>query len=537
MKQLRDYQIECRDSVVKEWETNQATLAVMATGLGKTVMFADLIKQRNPKRTLMVAHREELIWQAKNKINEWSELDCEVEMADYEAIRHPVYRRPVVLATVQTLISGKTTKRMGRFKPEEFDTLIIDECHHSTASSYRKIVDYFKQNPNLKILGVTATPERADEEALGQIFGSVAFQYGIKDGIDNGWLVDITQQFVEVKSLDFSHVRTTAGDLNGADLAAVMEAEANVQGICQPILEVLFALKPKTLDTIPATQWTEYLAGLNKKPRRSIVFTASVAQAEMCCNILNRAVPDMAEWVCGKTNKEKRREILERFSTGVTAVVVNCGVLTEGFDNPAVECIFMARPTKSLSLYTQMVGRSTRPLPGVVDPYPTKEERKDAISKSQKPYCRIIDFVGNSGRHKLINSFDVLGGKVSEKVIERSILKALEDGKVHMVSVMMTNQEIELEEEKKRKAEAARQQEEARKRRLMARSDCDWYDVDPFSRKTGPVANQKWFWQRPISERQREVLQKRGWDPDKMSPAQARTLIGEIAKKEGWYNK
>src|SRR5207245_6000940 len=152
-----------------------------------------------------------------------------------------------------------------------------------------------------------------------------------------------------------------AGDLNGSDLAMVMEAEQNIQGVCHPTLEVLYGLDPHSLDAIPVPEWGTFLGNAGRIPRRTIVFTASVAQAEACCNILNRAVSGLAEWVCGKTNKDLRRATLQRFASGQTPVVVNCGVLTEGFDNPAVEVIIMARPTKSRSLYCQMIGRSTRP--------------------------------------------------------------------------------------------------------------------------------------------------------------------------------
>src|SRR5207245_630103 len=152
-------------------------------------------------------------------------------------------------------------------------------------------------------------PDRPEKEALGQIFESVAYTYDILDAIQDGYLVDITQQFVPVAGLDYSHIKTTPGDLNEGQLAKVMELEANVQGICQPTLEVMFGLAPKTLSIVPVSQWRDHLARLRKTPRRTIVFTVSVLQAEMCCNVLSRAMPGV-EWVCGATNKEKRTSTL-----------------------------------------------------------------------------------------------------------------------------------------------------------------------------------------------------------------------------------
>jgi superfamily II DNA or RNA helicase len=143
-----------------------------------------------------------------------------------------------VVSTIQTQIAGRRG-RMNRFDPFKFDLLVIDEAHHSTAGSYRKVIDYYRQNPNLKVLGVTATPDRADEEALGQVFESVAYDYEILDAINDGWLVPINQQMVTIDGLDFSAIRTTAGDLNGADLAKVMEAEKNLHGIVSATLEII----------------------------------------------------------------------------------------------------------------------------------------------------------------------------------------------------------------------------------------------------------------------------------------------------------
>src|SRR5215813_12632438 len=250
--QLRDYQQLAHDSILEQWKTHQSTLAVLATGLGKTIIFAHVIKSMQPKRALVLAHRAELIWQAVDKIRRAAGLECEVEMADYSANTNLFHRTPVVVATVQTMNSRT---RMTRFKPHDFGVVIIDEAHHSTTDTYRKIIDYFSANPDIKILGVTATPDRADEEALGQVFKSVAFEYDILTGVQNGWLVDVTQQFFVVKSLDFSHVRTTAGDLNGRDLNAVMEAEENIQGIIHPSLEVIHGLEPGTLSPISVDDW------------------------------------------------------------------------------------------------------------------------------------------------------------------------------------------------------------------------------------------------------------------------------------------
>jgi len=198
------------------------------------------------------------------------------------------------------------------------------------------------------------------------------------------------------------------------DLAKVMEAEENIQGVCHPTLEVMYALKPHTLDEIPVPDWRNYLTALNIVPRRTILFTVTVAQAEASCNIFNRIVPGISEWICGKTSKRDRHDIFERFKSGKTHLLCNVGVTVEGFDLPAVEVIAMGRPTLSLSTYVQMVGRGTRTLPGVIEGKLAVSERLEAIKASVKPIVRIVDFKGNSKRHKLITSFHALGYAIRE---------------------------------------------------------------------------------------------------------------------------
>lgn len=518
----RDYQARCIDAVFEEWKKVRSTCVVAATGTGKTFIFANVI-DRFKKRTLVIAHRKELIEQASHSILRAVGLQSDIEMGWQSADDTMFKKKPVVIATVQSLNSGKHTKRMYKWKPGEFGLIVCDEFHHGTSASYRAIFDYFGKNPDLKILGVTATPDRADEEALSRVCDSVAFKYDILDGVNDGWLVPVTQQFCPVSSLDFSHVRTTAGDLNEGDLVRIMEAEENVQGVCHPSLEVLYGLEPKTLSAMPVSEWSAFLSSVGREPRRAIVFTVSVAQAEACCNILNRVVPGIAEWICGKTNKEDREDILRRYQNGKTAVVVNCAVLTEGFDAPATEVIIMARPTKSRSLYTQMVGRSTRPLPALVDGLGTAEERKAAIGASAKPRCRIIDFAGNSGRHKLVCALDVLGGSHTDEEIEHAIELAKEQGKPVTVLKILNKAEADLEQKKREQAEAMRLALEARKRGVVAKAEFHHVHVDPFGQQNFLKVNGKRQAGPPATEKQKRAIGRAGINP-----------VNLTRKKAGW---
>jgi superfamily II DNA or RNA helicase len=528
----REYQTKCENAIFEAWKKFQSTLVEMATGCGKTIIFAKVIKTMAPKRALVLAHRNELIVQAKEKIEAVTGLSCQIEKAEQYASTNVFDRSPVVVSSIQSQISGDPMhRRYMRFKRDEFGVVIADECHHSTSASWKEVINYYLSNKETKLLGVTATADRSDGAALGQMFQSCAFKYGILDAINDGWLVDITQQFVQVKSLDFSHIRTTCGDLNEGDLAKVMEAEENIQGVCQPTLEAIFGLAPKTLSAIPVPQWREYLKSLNKVPRRTIVFTVSVAQAEMCANIFLRAM-DGVEWVCGETNKQKRADILKRFLIGETSVVVNCGVLTEGYDNPQVELISVARPTKSRSLYCQIIGRSTRTLPGIVDGIPTAGDRRKAIADSAKPFCRILDFVGNSGRHKLVSCVDALGGHVSEAAAEAAKKKAMDGGKPVRIMITMTNAEIELERKQAEAAERARLEKEARRSHLVAKSNYSTQDVNPFGNTSKiPFTSRVSRDGRAFSDKQCKVLRIAGCDPNKVAYRQGQAIIAkQIAK-------
>jgi superfamily II DNA or RNA helicase len=501
---LRPYQAAASNAIFAEWRENNSTLVVMPTGGGKTVLFADVIRRVFPRRALVLAHREELIFQARDKIQRVTGLHADVEMGEYKSESGLFDAARVVVSTIQTQCSGGDGGgRMAKFDPARFGVLIIDEAHHATSPSYRRVIDYYRSNPALKILGVTATPDRADEEALGQVFQSVAFDYEVLDAIHDGWLVPIEQMMVHVEGLDYSSIRTTAGDLNGGDLAAVLEAEKNLQQIAAASLEII-------------------------GQRRALVFAASVKAAETTAEIFNRHRAGMASWVCGKTDKDERRKVLGAFAAGKLQVVCNCGVLTEGFDDPGVEVVIMGRPTKSRSLYSQMVGRSTRPLPGVVDGPETAEARRAAIASSKKPSCLVVDFVGNSGKHKLVTSADILGGAVCEEAIERAVAVAKKAGK----PVNMTSALDEAEEELKREREESRLAEAARRSRVVAAARFTVQAVDPFDvLSLDPVKARGWDNARQLTGKQRSLLAKQGINPDGISYSQGKQLIAEIFRR------
>lgn len=387
-KTLRPYQVQALESTRRLLQQYGSTVVVLPTGLGKTVYAAKLIAEWDQGNCLFIAHTRELIAQSADKLGHELGYKPVIEMNIEGADPESLYQGGlVVVGSVQSMISDR---RLDKYRNHGFGLVVVDECHHATSASYRKVIDYFRDlNPGCKVVGITATPNRSDGAALGIVFESVAYQVTIEDAINDGWLVPIRQEVVTVEGLDFTGVsvkKNTLGeqDFSPAQLEAVLMEEENLHGMAMAALEKL-------------------------GDRKAIIFTAGVEQARLLADVLNRYKPNSAKFVCGETEKEERKKTLADFSTGPLQFVANCQVLTEGFDSPTCSAIVMGRPTKSLSLYIQMLGRGLRPLAGVADGHATDFDRKMAILTSEKSNCLVLDFAGVSN-HKLVDALDVLGG-------------------------------------------------------------------------------------------------------------------------------
>lgn len=442
-----------------------------------------------------------------------------IEMGEYKTIESDELfdsMPPVIVSTVQTqTVGGDGKGRMSKFDPFDFGLLVCDECHRFVAPSCRRIIDYYKTNPNLKILGVTATPDRADEQALGQIFDHVAFDYPIYDveggpsGIGDGWLVPIEQQFVSISGLSYEKIRTTAGDLNQSDLDAVMRAEKNLQGVASATLEI-------------SGNW------------KGLGFASSVNHAKMLADIFNRHKPGMAAYVHAQTDKLERKKIIADFRRGKIQWVWNCGIFLEGFDDPNIEIVCIARPTKSRSLYEQMIGRGTRPHDSIahkLNECPNGAQRKFLIAQSSKPNLLVIDFAGNSGRHKLVTTADILGGKLSDDVIESARQKCLREtrksGNPVRMDELLEEQEVKLEEKRKREIEQA-----AQKANLIAKAKFKVQKVDPFDLlQIKPALSTRWDKGKQLSIKQRKFLRDRDYDPDQFDYEKGSQLIGALIER------
>lgn len=320
--QPRPYQVQAIESTEKAFEESSKVLGVLPTGSGKTIVFSWLAQRRSERgeRTLILAHREELIDQAIQKLYDATGIKAGKEKAEARAS----LGEKVVVGSVQSLVSDR---RIARFNRDHFNLVVVDEAHHALASSYQSILSHF--DGHAKVLGVTATPDRGDKRNLGSYFERIAFEVSLFDLIDQGYLSRISIKAVPMK-IDLSGVGSMAGDFKEVDLGHAIEPY--LDDIAAAIAE--HAPMRKTLVFLPLIQ-------------TSIKFAESCAKAGI-----------NARHVSGESLD--RKEIIESFASHDFDLLSNAMLLNEGYDDPRIDCVCVLRPTRSRSLYAQMVGRGTR---------------------------------------------------------------------------------------------------------------------------------------------------------------------------------
>lgn len=393
---LRPYQQTQLDAIATGLEAGENRLLIQSpTGTGKTVMFAALpsrleewLAQFPPdhRKMLVIAHREELLDQAAAKIQ--AANPRLMVMVDQGARRASVYA-DVIVASIQTL-AAMSFRRLDRLTARTtFRIVVIDECQHATAATYRTALVHLGFLPaadasdaqdieaatyddvaqmaaaltgwdamapkDRLLVGVTATPNRADAIGLGCVFQRIAAQYPLQTAIADGWLVPIVPWSIETTtSLDA--VTLNRGEFNQRELAETVNTERR--------------------NALAVAAWQEHAAGVP-----TLAFAVDVAHAHALADAFAQAGV-RARAISGDTPTDSRRQILHDFQAGHLDLLANCMILTEGTDLPRTGCILHARPTKSATLYEQISGRGLRLFPG-------------------KTSCIIIDLVDVARRHSL----------------------------------------------------------------------------------------------------------------------------------------
>ena len=470
--ELRPYQEEARKSIFDEWDKGiMKTLLVLPTGCGKTIVFAKVTENcvRNGERVLILAHRGELLEQAADKIHKTTGLVCATEKAE-ESCLGSWFR--IAVGSVQSLMREK---RLSQFPEDYFDTIIIDEAHHSISESYQRILQHFSE---AKVLGVTATPDRGDMKNLGQIFDSLAYEYTLPKAIKEGYLSPIKALTIPLK-MDLSGVSTQAGDFKAGDIATALD----------PYLYQI------------ADEMIKYCMD-----RKTVVFLPLVKTSQKFRDILNERGFAAAE-VNGESRE--RAEILTDFENGRYNILCNSMLLTEGWDCPGVNCIVVLRPTKIRSLYSQMVGRGTRLAEG-------------------KTELLLLDFLWNTERHELCHPADLI---CTDQEVSKRMTQNLEESAGCPVDIE--------EAERAASEDVVAQREEALAKQLAEMKNRKRKLVDPLQFEMSIQAEDlsgyvpAFGWEMaPPSDKQKKTLEKLGIFPDEIDNAgKAAKILERLDKR------
>jgi len=370
MLKLRPYQVQTHDALKHHYGKGTNRLLVnLATGLGKTSGIAAFLPDSFPDLVehglLFLSHRREILYQAHRTFKEkfGTEKWIGMEMGEYHCTGHEDF----IFASVDS-IGRMMGNRINKFQHRHFGIVVADEGHHVTKDgTWDNILNFFGVGSdksqahlfpgNAKPLSVflSATPVRADGQALAPFLDEIAVEFPIQYGIKEGWLTDIKAY----------HAELTNGEYDDFEVDEQID----------------FLIKT----------WTKYADGM-----RTLAFARSVAQSEMLAATLNRDHYTQAGHVDATTPDEIRQDVVKRFSlpyghADAVQLMTNRLIFTEGYDNPMIQCILDNAPTQSQSLYIQKIGRGLRVDPAIdLGSYETPSERKEAIRKSRKPYLTYI---------------------------------------------------------------------------------------------------------------------------------------------------
>lgn len=356
---LRPYQLEAVDAVETAWAQGTSRPAVvLPTGSGKSTVIAALATRARARgqRVVMLAHRGELLGQMADSVHQVDPAGQRVGIV--QASRRQTGAE-IVSASFQSLGTVRRVADLGRR-----DIVLCDEAHHAPAKSFTTVMDRlgsFDTDSGVMTAGFTATMSRGKAGGLGAVWDEVVFERDIMWGIESGFLIRPFGLTVQLPDLNLSKVKVTRGDYSASQLEAAMAASVD--------------------STVAAAR--QHIVG-----RASIVFAAGVEHAENLAAGLNDA-GIKSECVTGTMPRAAREAVYDRFRDGQLDAMVTVSVLTEGADFPRCDAVLMARPTKSRTLYIQMVGRALRPYPG----------KRDAL---------VVDLTGAARGHSLTTLSDLV---------------------------------------------------------------------------------------------------------------------------------
>lgn len=373
---LREYQEDCLQAIEKSF-TDHITrqMVVLPTGSGKTVIFSELIKRKNLK-TLVIAHRIELLQQAKDKLNL---VTPEIESGIFCGEQKELGKQ-VTIASIQSASSY-----LELLKKENYQLLIIDEAHHSAAKTYRNMIFELGFDRSGLMVGFTATPQRGDKTRLDDVFQKIVFHLDASKLIADGHLVQPYGIHVKV-GIDLREIKKNMGEFDQESLKEAMQSNNAMQIVISAIKA--FASK-----------------------RHGIVFGVDIEHSENLMKAIESAGFSCTT-VHSKVPSEERQRRLKAFTAGKVQFITNPMILTEGFDCPRADCMINASPTLNNSLYTQKAGRVLRPFLNKNDALLIdfgRNERKNEL-------CTAKTLIGGDLPVRTVSSYEDLGIELSENV-------------------------------------------------------------------------------------------------------------------------
>lgn len=469
---LRPYQSEAVKSVQESWSDGvQKTLLILPTGTGKTVVFCSIGKSvlEHGGRILILAHRAELLDQAADKFERLTGIRPELEKAESTTVGSWCN---AVVGSVQSF----NPARLDRFDKHDFSHIIIDEAHHTLATSYMRVLDYFS---DAKVLGVTATADRGDKRNLGEVYQTVSYEMTLARAIREGWLCKIKALTLPIQMTVKG--KSVAGDYTASDCASAIDPY--LEDIARQIKEV---------------------AG----DRKTVVFLPLIATSQRFRDLCQQNGLDAKE-VNG--DSDDRSEVLEWFhNAGPGSVLCNSMLLTEGWDEPSADCICVLRPTKVRSLYVQMVGRGTRLSPG----------KQDVL---------LLDFLWMSEKHDLVRPCSLVAKNPDLAARISEIMQ--EDTQNEAVDLMEAEEKAEstAREEREESLRKELEKQRARKRSLVDPLQYE-YSIDKAATQFVPDETQLWQLA-PMTAKQKAALEKAGIFPDEITCSGHAAHILEVLEK------
>jgi superfamily II DNA or RNA helicase len=423
---LRDYQKAAIEALRVDWKIGLKKLLIeLPTGTGKTRTFCLLPKEG--ARTLVIVPLIELITQTVNTIRKLRHCDPDIEQADLSAVPGSEF----VVASWQTLVRNDRYRRfIGKV-----DLVVVDEAHWGFTQQAHEVLDALVEG-GARVVGCTATAYRADKVSLLGFYEKISYCLSLRKAIDDGWLCPPRVKVHYVKSINLSKLaKKAAADFQAEELDRILKSEEALQDIAALISQH------------------------HKPGQPALVFAHSVKQAVLLRDILVDRYSMPASVVHSYQSNDEYRSELKAFVSGDREIIINVGILTTGWDHPPVSEIFIAKPTKALNKYTQMIGRATRTLDGVLEPCETAAQRKAAIAASGKPHFVIHDLTDSSRCHQLCSALDVLSDqkkavtvKVRDKLEEEASLEEIDQAVAAEMAAEAEAARLEREAERKRRA-------------------------------------------------------------------------------------